>query len=526
MTRAQLRFALVVLCLLAPAQTPPPKRRALLIANSGYRLLPPLPSAAQDAAVLEPALKDLGFEVTIERDLTLDKMLVAEGRFEKAIQPGDVCFFYYAGYAIQVNNENFLLPFDYDPGSPQSPAYNFVRLPQMLEDRKAGVKILALDASHENAKLRVRASGPGLATVAEPGTHMIIAYSAMPSQTAPAAPAAGPSLFAQALVAKLKTPGLDIVDLFREVGAEVAQSSGGRQQPFILPFISEKSYLRPELPKPKVEPPKPIIITRAPDPNEPVVGRPETNSDRLEYAYIPPAEFWMGCVAGDRECEENEKPRHKVKISRGFWMGRTEVTVGAYKRFAGESGRKLDRAPEGNPNWRDDSHPIVRVSWEEAKAYCEWAGGRLPTEAEWEYAARAGLENEIYPFHAKDRKASREKANFQGKGGADIYDYTAPVQRFDRSPFYLHDMSGNVWEWCSDWFSETYYRESPEVDPRGPSAASKAHVVRGGSWYSDPDKHLLISFRYFREDRANHVGFRCVLDDTPETRARFRTAMK
>ena len=235
----------------------------------------------------------------------------------------------------------------------------------------------------------------------------------------------------------------------------------------------------------------------------------------------------MGCLIDDDKCRDAERPRHQVEITEGFWIGATEVTVRAYKRFLGY--RRRPPHPSFNADWLFDDHPIVSVTWQEAKTFCEWAGGRLPTEAEWEYAARGGTPGWKYPWGVT---LSRENANY-GKeeccGGwaedADTYKYTAPVKSFGPTKHGLYDMAGNVMEWCSDWYDEKYYSSSPAVDPQGPTSG-KSHVLRGGDWNNPPDA-LRTSFRMPRSEpgkRADNVGFRCVLDEPTGWRRFFHHA--
>ncbi len=233
--------------------------------------------------------------------------------------------------------------------------------------------------------------------------------------------------------------------------------------------------------------------------------------DRQEYAFVPAGEFQMGCVAGDGECAADETPSRTVKISNGFWMARTETTVQAYRRFARENKTDLPKATDANPKWRYTDHPITRVSWEEAQAFCNWAGGRLPTEAEWEYAARGGLEGAIYPWPGG---IDRNRANFKGKEGNDSYIFTSPVQSFDPNPYGLFDLAGNVWEWTADLYSSDAYQTGSAVDPRGP-ADGKAHVTRGGSWFSS-EAHMRVSGRDKSDSMGNIIGFRCVADQLPQ----------
>jgi formylglycine-generating enzyme required for sulfatase activity len=223
----------------------------------------------------------------------------------------------------------------------------------------------------------------------------------------------------------------------------------------------------------------------------------ENPKDGLKYVWIPPGTFMMGCSPGDSECKDNEKPPHQVTITKGFWTGQTEVTGGAYKRFAKASLRHL-RAHPALVN--DDALPTFG-SWGDARAYCSWAGGRLPTEAEWEYAARAGSTDARYG-------AIDEIAWYSANSGGQPH----PVGKKRANGFGLYDMLGNVAEWVNDWCDDNYYQNSPSQDPSGP-AGGQYPVVRGGCWAVNPTG-LRVSARsgYNRKLRFSNVGFRCVAD--------------
>jgi formylglycine-generating enzyme required for sulfatase activity/tRNA A-37 threonylcarbamoyl transferase component Bud32 len=225
--------------------------------------------------------------------------------------------------------------------------------------------------------------------------------------------------------------------------------------------------------------------------------------DGLPYSWIPPGSFQMGCSPDDDSCDYPEKPPHTVTITKGFWMGQTEVTLDAYQRFAKETGRKLtpvQRSLEG------ENHPMVLTSWDDATAFCSWAGGRLPSEAEWEYGARAGTAG---PFYGNPDEIAWHDTNGEYR--------THPVRQLAPNPFRLYDMLGNVWERVTDWYDEDYYGTSKAKDPTGPSKG-RIGVVRGGS-YSSRLSVLRVSYRGMKGrepgDVAIDIGFRCVRESIP-----------
>lgn len=226
----------------------------------------------------------------------------------------------------------------------------------------------------------------------------------------------------------------------------------------------------------------------------------ERSSDGATVVEIPAGEFLMG-----NEETERSPLEHMVYAST-FRMDKTGVTWRQYKRFAAQTGISL---PPHTPYWgMDDDQPAVYVTWEESKAYCEWAGGRLPTEAEREKAAR-GLDGRMYPWGDEEpnEKLAVFRRSWGYSGAAEVGTHPAGI-----SPYGLHDMGGNLWEWCSDWYDIDYYQHSPFKDPEGP-ASGISHVVRGGSWDSRPSV-LSASCRNWGHVgyRDGDFGFRCAMN--------------
>jgi len=249
----------------------------------------------------------------------------------------------------------------------------------------------------------------------------------------------------------------------------------------------------------------PRLKQTPPDAPQAEAGAARVNSsDGLSYRWIPPGNFQMGCSPGDNDCSDDEKPAHEVTISRGYWLGESEVTVEAYKRYAAAMGVGMPPPTTLNTGWRQDLQPVVNVTWNEASEYCRWAGGRLPDEAEWEHAARAGVPAARYGD-------VKEIAWFDGNSRNRV----RSVGEKQANAWGLYDILGNVWEWTADRYDESRYAAKPETDPPA-SGGGRLRVLRGGSW-NDKADHVRASHRYgyMPGFRSGSGGFRGAIDALP-----------
>ncbi len=227
-----------------------------------------------------------------------------------------------------------------------------------------------------------------------------------------------------------------------------------------------------------------------------------TGSESIEVAaaamvYVPEGEFVMGSENG----ESNESPVHTVSLD-AFRIDKTEVTNAMYRLCVAE---RVCYLPSSTSDYNNDTyadHPVVYVSWEDANAYCQWVDRRLPTEAEWEKAAR-GTEGLIYPW---GEYINSDLASYDRNVGNTISVGNYPD---GASPYGALDMAGNVWEWVADWYGHDFYQNSPAENPTGPESGSH-RVLRGGSWVEN-GPGLRAAFRHSEkpDDGYGLVGFRC-----------------
>jgi formylglycine-generating enzyme required for sulfatase activity len=519
------RFVFAWLSMLAVISAPAfaGNRQALVIGNATYPGAP-LNNPVRDARAMEKALQASGFSVvTVHENLKRKELKASVNAFVDQLGPTDTAVVFYAGHGIELKGENFLLPVDFSATNEEDAideGYRMQTLLDRLAQRPQATNIVIFDACRNDPFSRRwsrTTQGRGFTRV-DVTAGMFVAFSTAPGNVAADGGAANNSPFTQALVKHLATPGLDINDVLRKVRRDVLAATDSQQSPWSLDNLTGSFRFREgsgEKSGPVTCPTgtswngatcAATTVTCPPDttwngsacegrrlaslpvppPSSTSPPSSTTGSAGIVWVQLPGGSFHFGCEPQDRECESDEKPGSTQRVA-PFSMAQTETTVAQYNACV--AAVACERGP-GNSDG-GSNHPVVNVDWHEARAFCWWAGGRLPTAVEWEYAAKSGS-SRIYPWGDSPPTASR--ANCDSFTCNDHFERTAPVGSFPEGDTRhgLKDMAGNVYEWTSSNY-ESSYKE-----------------FRGGSWgYSPANLRASYRNRAGPARRYDYVGFRC-----------------
>jgi sulfatase modifying factor 1 len=248
-----------------------------------------------------------------------------------------------------------------------------------------------------------------------------------------------------------------------------------------------------------------------------------TGKDGAPMALIPEGPFPMGVPHAARDGGVDERPNHEVFVD-NFYMDLYEVTNGRYLQFVTETGHRVPQHPTDPSKgiWKGNMMPesitdlpVINVDWHDGEAYCRWAGKRLPTEAEWEKAAK-GTNDWRFPWG--DVEPTVEHANFNQTWRGEATLVQVGIYEKGKSPYGIYDVAGNVWEWVADWYEADYYHKSPTHNPQGPETG-KYKAVRSSGWQGEtPQVRVFTRIKSLPTDRNNSTGFRCAQDTpTPAT---------
>lgn len=535
MQRSSLCFCLSLLLVFwiqVPAYAEP--RLALVIGNAKYgQEMGRLPNPANDAALMAETLQKIGFQVTRLLDADQRQMKRAMSDFSAALNqagPDAVGFFFYAGHGIQVAGENYLIPVDAmitQEADVELEAVSAKRVLSQMELAGNRINIIVLDACRNNPMARsMRSASRGLARMDAP-RGSFIAYSTAPGEVAADGEGRN-SPYTQALSKAMLQPGLAIEETFRNARVDVLQATQDKQVPWESSSLTGAFYFQPgqaasasAAVAPEIEEIEPVTksLPAGVAPGQVI----RDCADCPELVAISPGRFKMGAPADEDSSSDAERPQTIIDVA-PFAIGRFEVTRRQFGAFVAsgyepanscwsEEGGKYDFV-DGR-NWEEpgfdqsDRDPVVCVSAEDAEAYVKWLttttghAYRLPSEAEWEYAARAKAETPYYwgddvdDFCAygntTDQSATRK---FRGWNGLDCDDgavYTAPVGSYKPNANGLYDMLGNVKEWVADCWNDDLEGIGPTAKAQR-SGKCQMRVVRGSAWESIPSV-LRLAYR-------------------------------
>jgi|GEM_PF-555864 len=481
-----------------PSRVHAGKRVALVIGNGNYPLSR-LGNTVNDARDMAAVLKGLGFEVVYTENADKRTMTEAVDEFCKRLRQCDVGMYYFAGYGVQFEGRNYLLPVASVARSEfdlEAKAVDAGRVLSRMQDAGCNLNIVVLDACRHNPFYR--SSSEGLA-VMRPGRGALISYATSPGSVTDDGPGGG--IFTKHLLRCMKIPGLNVEAMFRMVRNDVLFETGSSQMPWVNSSLGGNFFFVDS--SGDTPPPQPqVVIGLASVPPPPLDKKiftdPVTN---MEFVWVPGGCFQMGSNDGDSD----EKPVHKVCVD-GFWIGKYEVTQGQWQRLMGNNPSHFKKG---------DDYPVEKVYWNDVQKFIRKLNShgngnfRLPTEAEWEYACRSGGKNEKYSggedvdrvaWYMSNSVSSTHRVGTKAPNGLGLY-----------------DMSGNVWEWCQHWYGKDYYSQSPRNNPQGPSGGSW-RVFRGGSWSGGP-RYVRCALRNGRDPgiRRDDLGFRLVrLNDSDQ----------
>jgi formylglycine-generating enzyme required for sulfatase activity len=519
-THTTLLFSLIALLSISTVLAEE-RRVALVIGNADYpdavtnNLFRPLRNPVNDAEDMAKMLRSYNFVVLPVKNATQQQIDRAVNQFTQQLQSSNVGLFYYAGHGVQVQNKNYLIPVGKkfrDAREVEEDAVSATDILNKMEKANkaagANVNIVILDACREHLPL-VRSSSNskgfysrGLARMDARGT--IIGYATAPGDVAVDGVGRN-GVYTKHLLKAMKTGHLTIERVFKEARIGVAKETDYQQIPWeSTSLIGDFCFgtcdgLQPQ----------PLVFSSDDsllDKNERRLGK--AFRDRLkpgdfgpEMVLIPAGQFRMGDIQG--KGDNDEQPVHWVSID-SFAIGRYEVTFAEYDRFAEATGRNK---PD-DEGWGRGNRPAINVSWLDAMAYTQWLSQQtgkqycLPTEAQWEYAARAGTQTPYW----WGSEIGYNQANCNGCSGRWDYRETAPVGSFAANAFGLYETMGNVWEWTCSEYKAQYNGTEKRCLRRN---NNRRAVIRGGSW-NDKPKILRTANRYSQavSNRKKYIGFR------------------
>jgi formylglycine-generating enzyme required for sulfatase activity len=521
-------FASAMLILSAGAQQRT-ARVALVIGNASYPdASTPLSTTIRDARSLAEELRRSEFEVDVKENLGKEDMQRAIDAFVGKIRSGTAGLFYFSGYGIQVGRQTYLLPINaqiWSEADLRRDGFSVDGLLAEMNRRGAKVKIVIIDAARRNPfERRFRASAAGLAAIDAPEGTLAM-YSAAPGKLINDGSGAN-SVFMTELIKELRVPNLTAEEAFNHARIGVSRASNNEQVPWVASSLVDEFYFGTSRPAPTSPPPAPAPApARAPAPAPAPVPAPSpapapapapppattssTPGDSFrdcqgcgEMVIVPAGAFDMGSNA------EYENPVHRVTIAKPFAIGRYEVTFDEWDRCVEDKGCT---AQPDDREWGRGGRPVINVSWLDAKAFATWLSQktgqtyRLPTEAEWEYAARAGTNT---PFWWGRDVGSRQANCRECNTG--VGQQTNPVGSYKPNAFGLFDTAGNAAEWVEDCWNDNY-RGAPKDASAWAAGQCRLRVLRGGAFDSQAKAvRSTARFRYDTDVRYSANGFRVV----------------